>query len=120
MTTDPRGRRSVILECDGAFWFDVPAPLRGEIVFCPSHRKREKVKHAPAVYRGKCRHCSAGRKYGTMLGLALREISKHIRNKPTHVMDLYDGYVIVETVTGEILELPLTSSSSGVDDPPPY
>ena len=120
MTTDPRGKRSIILECGGAFWFDNPPPMRGEVVFCPNHRKRETVKHAPAIYRGKCRQCSAGRKYGTSLGLALRRMNEHIRNRPTHVMDLYDGLVVVETVRGQITELPLAEVFNGVDDPPPF
>jgi hypothetical protein len=118
MTTDPRGKRSIILECGGAFWFDNPPPVRGEVVFCPSHRKREKVTHAPPIYRGKCRQCSAGRKYGTMLGLALREMDKHIRNRPTHTMDLYDGYVIVDTVSAQLAEF--NFGLVALDDAPPF
>jgi hypothetical protein len=114
MSTDPRGRKSIIMECGEAVWFDNPPPVKGEIVFCPKHRRRESVKNAPAKYRGRCRQCSAGRRYGTMLGLALREMDKHIRNRPTHTMDLYDGFVIVDTIGAQLTELPL------VDDAPPF
>lgn len=118
MTTDPRGRRSVIMECGEAAWFQTPAPVRGEVVFCPRHRLREKVKYAPPTYRGRCRQCSAGRRYGTMLGLALREIDRHIQRRPTHTMDLYDGYVIVETVTAQLAEF--NFGLVPLDDPPPF
>jgi hypothetical protein len=120
MTTDPRGRKSIIMECGAAVWFDNPPPVRGEIVFCPKHRAREKVMNAPAIYRGKCRQCSAGRKYGTMLGLALREMDRHIRNRPTHTMDLYDGYVMVDTIAAQLVEIPYGAGTKPVDDPPPF
>lgn len=102
MTTDPHGRRSVILECGCAKYFPMPYPLRGERTYCglkPRHGWT-RIKYGPSVYRSRCQNCSAGRRHGASLPLAMQHISAHLRSRPHHTMQLIDGLLIVEKISG--------------------
>jgi hypothetical protein len=35
-------------------------------------------------------------------------------------MDLYDGYVIVDTIAAQLVEIPYGIATKPVDDPPPF
>lgn len=118
MTTDPAGRRSVILTCGCALWFAPPVPVRGERAWCQKHASWQKVKHAPGMYRSRCLNCSAGRQYGSMLGKAVLEMGKHLRRYPSHKMHLYDGLLVIEEVEAE--KQPIPALVLGVDNPPPF
>lgn len=126
MTTDPHGRRSVILECGCGKYFSHPYPMRGERTYCglkPGHGWTT-IKFGPPVYRAKCRDCSYSRRVGTSVGLAYEKISAHLRSRPAHTMVLYDGLVITDTIAGiganQSELFPVQIPSRGVDDPPPF
>jgi hypothetical protein len=35
-------------------------------------------------------------------------------------MDLYDGYVVVDTIAADLVEIPYETATKPVDDPPPF
>lgn len=89
-------------------------PGRGEQCYCRKCREYRVVKLAPAKYHIRCRSCRFRRAtYGHVRLTAERDISRHLRKKPTHEVDFFDGAVREHTFRAMLTPLPEDG-----DDPP--
>ena len=84
------------LECghDITFTNLSSTPGRGENIYCIRCRAYYVVKLAPAKYSVRCLDCRFSRAtYGHVRLTAERDVSKHMKKKPTHSVALYDGNI---------------------------
>lgn len=88
----------VTYECQHtAIFEDADCPKIGEMVPCVRCRKHVMVMKAPPEYRFRCRKCRFSKGYGTARINAEIGMVQHRKGRPDHIVDLYNGKVIVRT-----------------------
>jgi hypothetical protein len=88
----------VMLSCRHIVTFREPAPVMGDVVYCVKCNRDVTAVEAPDEWRTKCRACPYARPYGAAKLAAGQAAMRHIRKKPTHVVDIINGRIVVETL----------------------
>jgi hypothetical protein len=115
MNRQPQDRPKVlvVLSCLHTRYFQRPAPMTGERVYCVQCGGYKDVAEAPHNYTVRCDHCPYGRECGNALIKAETSASKHALRRPGHATVIYDGEVQV----GGYHHPPLPVNA---DDLPPF
>lgn len=96
-------------ECVHTSIFDVPAPRIGETIFCVKCRKYQTVATAPPEWRIRCLGCTYARASGTDRHLSNIAVAKHRMKYPAHIVRLYNGFELVQTI-GDCNQIVMSSS----------
>lgn len=109
------------LACGHTVRHPPPYPREGELWHCAKCNTLEVVTVVPLEWSVRCRNCSYARQYGVAPLTASHGASAHLKRKPAHTVDIYEGDTLRETrKRQEQAQLFDTTVTQELPDEPPF
>ena len=90
--------KQVTFECGHIILFNAPVPRLGEHILCRTCRDYRRVTDTVTIYWLTCNRCQLTRYYGRDLDKPRTAASNHVIHRPSHVVQIYNGLVPVESI----------------------
>lgn len=92
----------IVLSCSHVNTYPKPNPIIGQEVWCRKcNDYRSVTEAANSPFHVKCRDCTMGGRFGSDGLTAGRRAASHLRKRPSHTVDVYQGEKLAHTLTSE-------------------